>query len=129
MMSRGDLPGLRIFGRPLKPVAFGLTLAMVIIAQSNFRNADRGTEYPLSVFLGIAAVAAAVTLVVGWVGSRQRIAEVGLLLVVGVYVTRAVFIQMTSPWDQAVFFSLSTAIIAAGSFMLEAAEPERGRRG
>ena len=128
-MTHGDVPGVTLFGRPLKPVALGLTLTMVIVAQSNLRGADRGTEYPLSIILGVLAIAAAVTLAVGWVGKMQRIAEVGLLLVVGVYVTRAVFIQMTSPWDQAVFFSMSTAIIAAGSFMLEAAEPERGRRG
>jgi hypothetical protein len=128
-MTKGDLPGLTVFGRPLKPVAFGLTLAMVIVAQSNFRGADRGTEYPLSVFLGFAAVAAIVTLIVGWVCSRQRVAEAGLLLVVGVYVTRAAFIQMYNPWDQAVFFSLSTAIIAAGSYMLEATSTDRRRRG
>lgn len=126
-MTRGDLPGLTVFGRPLKPVAFGLTLSMVIIAQSNFRGADRGTGYPLSVLLGICAAAAAATLVIGWAGRLQRVAEVGLLLVVGVYVTRAVFIFLSSVPDQSVFFSLSTAIIAGGSFMLEAAEPE-GRR-
>lgn len=124
-MSKQDLPGVTFLGRPLKPVAFGLTLMMIIIAQSNFRGADRGTEYPLSVVLGIAAVAAAVTLIIGWATGRQTIAEIGLLTVVCVYVTRAAFIQFSTPWDQAVFFSLSTAIIAGGSYILEASERRR----
>lgn len=126
-MSKQDIPGLRVLGRPLKPVALGLTLTMVIIAQSNFRGADRGTQYPLSVVLGIAAVAAAVTLLVGWIKGLQKVAEIGLLLVVGVYVARATFIQMSSPFDQAVWFSLATVIIAGGSYVLEASEDRRGR--
>jgi hypothetical protein len=126
-MTHGDVPGVTLFGRPLKPVALGLTLTMVIVAQSNLRGADRGTEYPLSIILGVLAIAAAVTLAVGWIGKRQRIAEVGLLLVVGVYAARAAFIQMVSPFDQAVWFSLSTVVIAGGAYILEASSDGRGR--
>jgi hypothetical protein len=125
-MSKGDVEGLRVFGRPLKPVALGLTLTMIIVAQSNFRGADRGTEYPLSVVLGVLAVIAAVTLAAGWICGRQRIAEAGLLLVVGVYATRATFIQMVSPFDQAVWFSLATVIIAGGAYILEASDGRQG---
>ena len=126
-MTRGDLPGVTLFGRPLKPVALGLTLTMVIVAQANFRGEDRGTEYPLSFVLAILAVAAAVTLAVGWIGKRQRIAEVGLLLVVGVYAARAAFIQMVSPFEEAVFLSLATVVIAGGAYILEASSDGRGR--
>lgn len=128
-VSRGDIPGLTIWGRPLKPVALGLTLTMVIVAQSNLRGADRGTEYPLSAILGVLAVAAAVTLAIGWIGKMQRIAELGLLLVVGVYAARAAFIQMVSPFDQAVWFSLSTVVIAGGAYILEASSNDGRRRG
>lgn len=126
-MTHGDVPGVTVFGRPLKPVALGLTLTMVIVAQANFRSEDRGTEYPLSFVLAILAVAAAVTLAVGWLGGRQKVAEIGLLLVVGVYAARAAFIQMVSPFDQAVFFSLATVVIAGGAYILEASSDGRGR--
>lgn len=122
---RGDIPGVRLLGRPLKPVALGLTLTMIIVAQSNFRGADRGTQYPLSMVLAVAAAVAAVTLAVGWISRRQRIAELGLLLVVGVYTARAAFIQMVSPFDQAVWFSLATVVIAAGAYVLEASDHRR----
>lgn len=123
-MTKGDLP-FRVFGRPLKPVALGLTLTMIIIAQSNLRGVDRGTDYPLSTILGVLAVVSAITLAVGWFWDRQTIAEVGLLLTVGVYTTRAAFIQFSTPWDQAIWFSLATVVIAGGAYMLEASDHRR----
>ena len=77
-------------------------------------------ERMLSVALSQSAAAAV---------DKQKVAEIGLLLVVAVYMTRAVFIWLSAGWDQAVFFSLATVVIAGGSYMLEAAEPEGMRRG
>jgi hypothetical protein len=125
MMSKGDLDGIRVWGRPFKPVAFGLTLAMLIIAQSNLRGLDRGTIPPLSYMVAAIAGAAIGFMVAGWVTGRQRLEEAGLLLVVAAYATRAAFIQINNPWDQAVFFSLSTVIIAGGAYMLEADSRKR----
>jgi hypothetical protein len=120
--TRGDLPRITLFGRAVKPVAFGLTLTMLIIAQANIRMADRGVVYPLSVVLAVLAILSAVMLTVGWFGRQQRLAEYGLLMVVAVYLTRAVFVFMESGPDQAVWFSLTTVIIAGGSYFLEASD-------
>jgi hypothetical protein len=127
-MTKGDLEGAALWGRPVKPVAAGLTLNMLIVAQSNFRGMDRGTLPPLSWILGTAAVVAVACLIIGWVSNSQHLAEVGLLLTVGVYVARATFIMLENPWDQAIFFSLAVIVIAGGSYFLEAND-RRGRRG
>lgn len=119
-MTKGDLDTIRVLGRPLKPVALGLALTMTIVAQSNLRNMDRGTVPPLSYLVAAIAAAAVIALAGGWIGRNQRLAEIGLLLVVGAYATRAAFIYLSSGFDQAVFFSLATVIIAGGSYLLEA---------
>lgn len=120
MMTKGDLDTIRVGGRPLKPVALGLTLTMAIVAQANFRGIDRGTTPPLSYVVAAIAVVAFVALLWGWVGRNQRAAEIGLLLVVAAYSTRAAFVYLSSGFDQAVFFSLASVIIAGGSYLLEA---------
>ena len=111
-----------LLGRAIKPFMMLLTLTMVIVAQSNLRGIDRGVEPPLSVFLGVIAVCAAVCLIVGWVSQRKMALEYGLLAVVFVYLTRAVFIQMSSVWDQAVFFSLAVVASAGAAYFMEVAE-------
>ena len=111
-----------LFGRAIKPFMMLLTLTMIIVAQSNLRGIDRGVEPPLSVFLGVIAVCAAVCLIVGWVSQRKMVLEHGLLAVVFVCLTRAVFIQMSSVWDQAVFFSLAVVASAGSAYFMEVAE-------
>jgi len=123
-----ELPGVAVFGRPLKPVALGLTLTMAIVARANWLGLDRGTQPPLSYVLGVLAAIAAATLVTGWAGRMQRVAEAGLLLVVLTYATRAAFVTLSNPGDQAAYFSLATVIIAGGSYILETTDRGRGRR-
>jgi hypothetical protein len=126
-MTRGDLPRLAVWGRPLKPVALGLSLAMVVIAATNLSGYDRGVTPPLTWFLAAAGTTAAVCLVAGWVCRSQRFAEVGLLLVVLTYTTRAAFVYLSTGFDQAVAFSVTSSIIAGGAYLLEAADHEGGR--
>ena len=129
-MTKGDLNELRMWGRPLKPVALGLTLTMVIVTQANLRGIDRGTVPPLSYLVAVLSATAVVTLLWGWIGRNQKAAEIGLLLVIGTYITRAAFIALESGLaEQAVWFSLATVVIAAGSYALEVDDRYRGRVG
>lgn len=112
----------------LQPVAAGFALAMVVVMVQNLREEDRGIHPPLSYILVIAAAAAAAALIAGWVGQRARLMQLGLLLVFLTYVTRAAFVALSTPGDQAVFFSLAISIIAGGSWWLEVRHP-RGERG
>jgi hypothetical protein len=112
----------KVLNRRLQPVALGLTLTMIIIAQANIRGMDRGTQPPLSYLVSVIAALAALAMVIGWVSKRQRIVEWGLLGVVFTYMARAIFISIYSPWDQAIFFSLATVVLAGGAYYMEADE-------
>ena len=109
-------------GRTIKPFLLMLTLTMIIIASSNFRGMDRGTEFPLSMIVGVVATLAAIALLVGWAGNMPMVMEYGLLGVVLAYGIRAWFIMLSNPWDQAVFFSLATVLGAAGAYFMEVGE-------
>ena len=113
-------------GRSIKPFLLMMTLTMTIVAQSNFRGIDRGTQFPLSAIVGTIALAAAVALIAGWSGKLPRLLEYGLLGVVLAYSIRAWFVMMSNPWDQAVFFSLATVVGAAGAYFMEVAERHDG---
>lgn len=109
-------------GRTIKPFLLMLTLTMIIIASSSFRGMDRGTEFPLSMIVGVVATLAAIALLVGWAGDMPMVMEYGLLGVVLAYGIRAWFIMLSNPWDQAVFFSLATVLGAAGAYFMEVGE-------
>ena len=126
-MTRGDLAGLTVFGRPLKPVAFGLTLTMIVVTAVNVQGMDRGTIPPLSHLVAALAAVSVLALAYGWAFGHQKAAEIGLLLVIGTYATRATFIAFASGLTEpAVWFSLSTVVIAAGSYALEVNDRYRG---
>ena len=110
-----------VFGRPFEPFLLGLVLTMVIVALANWRANDRGTQYPLSIVVALAATTAVVMLVIGWCCNKRRLVEYGLLAVVLAYSTRAWFILISNDGvDQAVWFSLATVIMAGGAYFLEA---------
>lgn len=109
-------------GRTIKPFLLMLTLTMIIIASSNFLGMDRGTEFPLSMIVGVVATLAAIALLVGWAGNMPMVMEYGLLGVVLAYGVRAWSIMLSNPWDEAVFFSLATVLGAAGAYFMEVGE-------
>lgn len=118
LMEHGNK--IRRINRPFKPYLFSVALTMIIVMQSNAREMDRGTEYPLSVIVTFLAGGAAAALIGGWVLRKYQYTLIGLALVVFAYTTRAVFIQFNNAFDQAVFFSLAAALAAAGAYILEA---------
>lgn len=119
---------LRFLGRPFKPVAFGLILTMIVVAQANFRGLDRGTLPPLSYVVAFLAGSAVAAMLIGVIAESNRALRIGFLLVVAAYTMRAAFIQMSNPGDAAVFFSLASVIIAGGAYMYEALDRPAGRR-
>jgi hypothetical protein len=98
---------------------FSLVLYMIIVVQSNVRGIDRGVEPPLSLIIAALSGVALVFLAAGWITRRHRFILAGLALVVLTFSTRAAFIQMVNPWDNAVWFSIANVLAAAGAYVLE----------
>jgi hypothetical protein len=121
-MTKGDLAGVKFFGRPFKPVAMGLGLAMVIIVSVNVTDTGRLGSGWLGDVVAITAALSLVFLVGGWWGKWQRWAEFGLAAAFLTYVMRGVFLSLTIGIDQSMWFSFSTAFIAGGAYMLEATD-------
>lgn len=119
-MTKGDLNGFRLLGRPVKPVAFGLTGMMVTICILNLIDFDHFEDNVLGDFVAVLCAISAGLLIAGWVGEKQWAAEYGLLTASAVYVIRGSFVGLLySPSSEGLWLSLWAATIAGGAFLLE----------
>lgn len=136
-MTSQDLPGVRAFGRPVKPVALGFVALMGTLCLTNLLGIGALQTTIWGQIVAVVAGTAAVALMAGWWGRSQRMAEVGLLLSASVYVYRSIAAFLSDPIGvltftdgivvQATFLSIGAAVIAAGSYALERAESKYQR--
>jgi hypothetical protein len=122
-----NLPNISFLKRPIKPVAFALMVSLLVIA--GFAWADEGV-LKTSVgadFLGGFALAIAIILFIGWWNNNQVLAEYGLLLSASMWIFRACLIAFLN-WggisQEGLYLSFAWAIVAAGSYLLEKADPK-----
>lgn len=119
-MTKGDLNGFRVLGRPVKPVAFGLTGLMVTICILNLIDFDHFEDNVLGDFVAVLCAISAGLLIAGWVGKKQWAAEYGLLTAAAVYVIRGSFVGLLyGPSSEGLWLSLWASTIAGGAFLLE----------
>lgn len=117
----------RIFGRPVKPVAFALGITMLILGA--FSIADLGilgaSEW--SDFLGGAAFAVACVFAGAWWTRSQAAAEWALLGAFFAWGIRLWAILLVQGWHsfstEGLYLSLAWLILAGGSYLLERADP------
>lgn len=119
-MTKGDLNGFRVLGRPIKPVAFGLAGLMVTISILNLANLDHFHDNLFGDLIAVMSAVSAGLLIAGWVGKQQWAAEYGLLTAAAVYVIRGSFVGLLyGPSSEGLWLSLWAATIAGGAFLLE----------
>lgn len=111
--------------RPVKPVAFGMLLSMLILA--GFAVTNRGVLDGSSWadLLAVCAGTTAAMLSYGWLIRSQQWARWGLLAAFGVWVARTVVILCVAPAPfraEGLYLSAVWALIAAGSYFLETAD-------
>ena len=124
-MSKGDL-GLHIFGRPIKPVAIGLTFIMCALIFYNVENTGRLGASWLGDIVAILAGISAVSMLAGWVFNNQHMAELGLLITAGVMVARSSFIYLTiGAQEQSMWMGIGMAIVGGGAYLLERTDEKR----
>lgn len=119
-MTAGDLEGVTVLGRPVKPVALGLSILMVALVAINIADAGELRDAALGDGIAVMAGTAAVCLWVGWIARSQRMAEAGLLLSTVVYVLRSAFIAFDAGFGSiGVYLGAGAAVIAGGAYLLE----------
>ena len=119
------LPKVRFLGRPVRPVAFGLTLAMLIIWPSAITDHGLLDGSVWGDIVGWSALVCALVMMYGWWKSSQRAVEVGLQMVFFLMVFRFVAAFLVGiDVEQGGFLSLAWAVVAGGSYLLEKADPE-----
>ncbi len=120
---------LTIFGRPIKPVAFGLGLCMATFMYFNLVGMGVMSAAGWDDVVAIVSGAALSFLVIAWVANSQQIAEYGLLLSCTVFIIRATYLVLAHGFERAdLYVSLGLAIIAGGSYFLERADPHVGSK-
>lgn len=121
LMPPLNLP-LSILGRPVKPVSFSFTLAMLIIVYINVTATGVVGALGARHFLAAVAGIAVVLSVWGWAGRSQRAAEWALLTVAFVWAIRFWAGGLTMGFslsNEGVWFSFCWSLVASGSFWLE----------
>ena len=126
-MAPQNLTGVLVFNRPIKPVALGFVILMGVLAYFNLSGTDVLKDELLSGGIGVLAIVAGVFLIIGWIGRSQLYAELGLLLAAAVYITRSVFLIMDQGFGTiGVWLGLGVSVIAAGAYLLETWDSEKG---
>ena len=127
-MTRGDLDGLTIFKRPIKPVAFGLSLTMTTMIAFNVSNQDVLGDHPITEVVLVMAVIGLASLSAGWLFSSQRMAEAGLFIAGLTMTLRSAFLlALIGAGGVGVWLGIATAIVAFGAFLLERTDTNRGQ--
>jgi hypothetical protein len=140
-MTRGDLPGVKIFGRAFKPFAVGLIiggftlsvntlllffgnhLAIPIPGDDNIgsRTLETAPSTIAALVMGLFAGLGTLLMVYAWIIRSQRIYEYGLLLSFGAWTARWIGIALDGePWYAMLPFAVS--FMAAGAYWLERAD-------
>lgn len=117
--TRGEIPGTDLLGRPFKPLALGMILGTSVLSAdfllNIFREPILTAQTPYAGFFGLFAITG---MVLGWGIRSQKIYEISLLLIMGIWISRSVELTMiVSLADGLLPFAL--AFMAGGAYWLE----------
>lgn len=119
-MTKGDLDGVTILGRPLKPLALQFAGLMCTLMFFNITNKGVFGDLWLGDVVAVMAAVSVAALVAGWVAGSQKMAESGLFLACIVYMTRTAFLLFTQGFGvEGVYLGFFAAVGAGGAYLLE----------
>lgn len=118
-----NLP-VSILGRPLKPLAFGMAIAMVVLCLAGLFDTGALDGSLWGDVVALIAAASCTSFMAGWWARNQPMAEAGLLLACWVFTTRAAaLLFIGGAGSIAAWLSIASAIIAGGAYVLERTDP------
>lgn len=118
--THGDIPGTHILGRPFKPLAVGLIIGSTVLGVDfiihQLTNTHNLTQY--TPFASMFAILGVIGMVGAWIIRSQRVYELSLLLIMGVWCARAIEIFLLGNEANALLpFAIS--FMAGGAYWLE----------
>ena len=128
-MTKGDIDGIQVLGRKIKPVALGFVFLMVVYVVNGItdQGALDGTRW--GDIVAVVAGASAVLLMAGWWAKSQRMAEYGLLLAFFAFSARTLYLAFTDLTAEKTLSGVGVCIIAVGAYLLEKSDGNRRGRG
>lgn len=122
----------RFLGRPVKPLAIGMILALFPIALNGWLTAlgSGRVLHPTDDDMAIGAVStiALTAMVIGWIIKSQSVFEASLLFIVGAFSARAFLVLFTDQYPLEFMLPLGVAVFAAGAYVLERDGQRRGEQ-
>jgi hypothetical protein len=120
-MMIDQMEHITVWGRAIRPVAFGIMLSMITVFVFYVFAADTESahnEYAEAV--GYGALAVAIMLAAGWGSKNQKLLEWGLLFASGAWVSRWFLLLFTDKWDTVGFYLTGCwIVVTAGTYLAE----------
>lgn len=124
-MTGMDVDGMALFGRKVKPVAFGFAFVLTVYLAYGLTDSGTFDGTVVGDVVAIGSAGAVAMMLGGWWGRSQRMAEYGLLLTVFVILARTLFLLLSDGLSERALQGFGFVIIAAGSYWLERNESHR----
>jgi hypothetical protein len=115
-----EIPRVRLWGRPVKPMAIGILMALSAVSINGWVGIAKPAGYDR-----VLAVVAGITLALmlcSWCSRSQKIFEWSLLFTAGIFTARAAGVALEVGHPAAGLLPMSVAVLAGGSYILEKAD-------
>ena len=120
-----------LWGRPVKPLAVGVLLALAGVSLQAVALFTTGvaliTPTDDDTVIGLMAFGSLVLILTSWFKLSQRLYELGLLAATGTFMARAVMSALVDEYHLHWIMPLSIAVLTGGAYILERADPHTGK--
>lgn len=118
-MANDTINGVKLLGRPFKPVALGVTILMIGLIAIGLFNLGDYPHRPFQLVGTVFPAAAAVLLILGWAKVNTKWTGFGLALALFTYLGRVIFLAIEDPISDNLLLAFGATIVIAGSYVLE----------
>lgn len=115
-----EIPKVILLGRPVKPMAGGILLALFAVGINGYQYIAESSGYDKH--LAVAATLTLLLMLYSWFLRSQKMFEWSLLFTAGIFTARAVGVALQIGHPAAGLLPFAVAVLAGGSYILEKAD-------